>query len=125
MVPREIREQAVRSTPHETGRGNPFTPMSTTSATYTVGRSEGVVYPPGFPYAPTVPQLAELYDQQARRVAALEEQVRQSDRDIAALLDWLASIRHAVGDPDARLMLPELAARCAELFHQSQTANKK
>lgn len=99
--------------------------MSTTPATYTVGRSEGVVYPSHVGPAPTAPQLAELYDQQASRVAALEERVRQSDRDIAALLDWLASIRHAVGDPDARLMLPELVARCADLFHQSQTANKK
>jgi len=53
--------------------------MSTTSHTYTVGRSEGIVYPRDFPYAPTVPQLAALYDQQAQRIAKLEAALRQLD----------------------------------------------
>lgn len=74
MVRREIRRLAVRKfTPHETGGGNCSMTNTTTSHTYTVGRSEGVIYPPDFPTAPTVPQLATLYDQQAQRIAKLEK----------------------------------------------------
>jgi hypothetical protein len=46
--------------------------MNTTSHTYTVGRSEGVIYPPGIGPAPTAIQLAELYDKAAQRIAKLE-----------------------------------------------------
>ena len=46
--------------------------MNTTSHTYTVGRSEGVIYPPGVGPAPTAIQLAELYDKAAQRIAKLE-----------------------------------------------------
>jgi hypothetical protein len=53
--------------------------MKTTSITYTVGRSEGVVYPRDFPSAPSVPQLATLYDAAARRIAQLEAALRQLD----------------------------------------------
>jgi hypothetical protein len=51
--------------------------MKIESHTYTVGRSEGIVYPRDFPYAPTVPQFAALYDQAARRIAQLEAALRQ------------------------------------------------
>ena len=50
--------------------------MSTTSHTYTVGRSEGVIYPPDFPSAPTAIQLAELYDKAAQRIAKLERALK-------------------------------------------------
>jgi len=53
--------------------------MTTTSHTYTVGRSEGIVYPRDFPAAPTVPQLAVLYDAAAARIAKLEAALRQLD----------------------------------------------
>jgi len=49
---------------------------TTTSHTYTVGRSEGVIYPPDFPIAPTVPQLAALYDKAAQRIAQLEHRLK-------------------------------------------------
>jgi hypothetical protein len=45
---------------------------TTTSHTYTVGRSEGVIYPPGVGPAPTAIQLAELYDKAAKRIEKLE-----------------------------------------------------
>ncbi len=51
---------------------------TTTSHTYTVGRSEGVIYPPDFPTAPTVPQLAALYDKAAQRIAQLESALRNA-----------------------------------------------
>jgi len=77
MVPRETRGQAVRKfTPHETGRSNPLHPMKTESHTYTVGRSEGVVYPPHVGPAPNAIQLAELYDKAAQRIAALEHRLK-------------------------------------------------
>jgi hypothetical protein len=57
----------------------PHPPISSTSHTYTVGRSEGIVYPRDFPSAPTVPQFAALYDQAARRIAQLEAALRQLD----------------------------------------------
>jgi hypothetical protein len=45
---------------------------TTTSHTYTVGRTEGVLYPPGVGPAPTAIQLAELYDKAAKRIEKLE-----------------------------------------------------
>jgi hypothetical protein len=51
--------------------------MKIETHTYTVGRSEGIVYPRDFPHAPTAPQLAALYDQQAQRIARLEAALRQ------------------------------------------------
>jgi len=46
--------------------------MKTTSHTYTVGRSEGVLYPPSVGPAPNAIQLAELYDKAAKRIQKLE-----------------------------------------------------
>jgi hypothetical protein len=43
------------------------------SEQYTVGRSEGVVYPPDF----TLPRLAALYDESAARIAQLEAALRE------------------------------------------------
>ncbi len=51
--------------------------MKTTSITYTVGRSEGVLYPPAVGPAPTAIQLAELYDKAAKRIALLEAALHQ------------------------------------------------
>jgi hypothetical protein len=55
----------------------PHPPISSTSHTYTVGRSEGVVYPRDFPPAPTAIHLAALYDAAAQRIARLEAALRQ------------------------------------------------
>ena len=55
----------------------PHPPISSTSHTYTVGRSQGVIYPPSVGPAPSAPQLAALYDAAARRIARLEAALRQ------------------------------------------------
>lgn len=59
--------------------------MKIQSHTYTVGRSEGVVYPRGFPCAPSVPQMAELYDKAAQRIKQLEAALREISPDHEAL----------------------------------------
>jgi hypothetical protein len=70
--------------------------MKFESHTYTVGRSEGVVYPKDFPYAPTVPHLAELYDKAAKRIKRLEEALKLC----APLTQRAIDARSEALDPD-------------------------
>jgi hypothetical protein len=82
--------------------------MKTTSITYTVGRSEGVVYPPAVGPAPTAIQLAELYDKAAKRIAQLE----------ATLRDWIACAeRLALLATDGTVLLGQERAILAE-YHR-------
>jgi len=56
----------------------PHPPISSTSHTYTVGRSQGVIYPPSVGPAPSAPQLAALYDAAAARIARLERELLEA-----------------------------------------------
>lgn len=81
MVRREIRRPvATKSAPHETGRGNPFTPMNPMPA-HQLGRVEFVPYdkfPTGTSPAPSALELARLYDRAAEQVALLVYALRLS-----------------------------------------------
>jgi hypothetical protein len=66
--------------PHETGRGNPFTPMNP-MPTHQLGRIEFVPYdkfPTGTSPAPSALELARLYDRAAEQVALLVYALRLS-----------------------------------------------
>jgi len=86
----------------------PHPPISSTSHTYTVGRSEGVLYPSASGPAPTAIQLAELYDKAAQRIAQLE----------ATLRDWIACAeRLALLATDGTVLLDQERAILAE-YHR-------
>lgn len=70
--------------------------MKTTTHTYTVGRTEGVVYPPSVGPAPTAIQLAELYDKAACRIEKLEHALKLC----APLTKRAQAARSAALDPD-------------------------
>lgn len=70
--------------------------MKTTIHTYTVGRSEGVVYPRNFPSAATAIHLAELYDKAAKRIRLLEKALHLC----APLTKRAQAARSAALDPD-------------------------
>jgi hypothetical protein len=66
--------------PHETGRGNPFTPMNPMPHR-PIGRVEFVPYdkfPTGTSPAPSALELARLYDRAAEQVALLVYALRLS-----------------------------------------------
>jgi len=81
MVRREIRRPvATKCAPHETGRGNPFTPMNP-MPTHQVGRVEFVPYdkfPTGTSPAPSALELARLYDRAAEQIGLLVYALRLS-----------------------------------------------
>jgi len=98
--------------------------MSTTSHTYTVGRSEGVLYPPSVGPAPTAIQLAALYDQQAQRIAQLHAATPPTDL-IAFLRDynrWRQGADLAQPDPAAITAALEAALTALETYDRLKNA---